>query len=115
MLGPLLAQQDVGWGGGLTSMLTLFLPILLVFYLLIVMPQRKEQAKRTAMLSNLKKNDRVLTAGGIYGVVANVRPEADEVTLKVDEGSNTKIRVTLGSIARVLAEEPQDAQSTKNS
>jgi preprotein translocase subunit YajC len=57
------------------------------------------------MLSNLKKNDRVVTVGGIYGVVSNVHREADEVTLKVDESTNTKLRVTMASIARVLATE----------
>ena len=111
-VGPLLAQNAAdGWGPILMPMLTLFLPILLAFYLLVALPQRKEQSKRAGMLGNLKKNDRVVTAGGIYGVVSNVHREADEVTLKVDESTNTKLRVTLSSIARVLGEESQDAAS----
>ena len=47
-----------------------------------------------------------ITIGGIYGVVANVNKEANEVTVKVDEATNTKLRLTLGSIARVLSDEP---------
>jgi preprotein translocase subunit YajC len=111
-VGPLLAQNaPEGWGQALMPMLTLFVPILLAFYLLVALPQRKEQSKRAGMLANLKKNDRVVTVGGMYGVVSNVHREADEVTLKVDESTNTKIRVTLSSIARILGEEPQDTPS----
>jgi preprotein translocase subunit YajC len=73
--------------------------------LLLIRPQRKEQAQRQSLLAAIKKNDRVVTIGGIYGVVTNMHREADEVTIKVDEATNTKLRLTLGSIARVLAEE----------
>jgi preprotein translocase subunit YajC len=59
------------------------------------------------------KNDRVLTAGGIYGVVMNVHREADEVTIKVDEATNTKLRLTLGSVTRVLGDEPSASNGTK--
>jgi len=83
-----------------------FLLIFVVFWFLMIRPQRKEQARRQEMLAAVKKNDRVVTAGGIYGVVTNVHREADEVTIKVDEATNTKLRLTLSSIARVLGDEP---------
>jgi len=105
----LLAQQEGGQtatGGGWMTMALVWIPILLVFYLLLIRPQRREQSRRDAMLSALKKNDRVVTAGGIYGGVTNVHREADEVTIKVDEATNTKIRVTLAAIVRVLGDEP---------
>lgn len=82
------------------------LAIAFLFYFLLLRPQRREQSRRQAMLDGLKKNDRVVTIGGIYGVVTNVRREADEVTIRVDEDSNTKLRITLGAIARVVAETP---------
>jgi preprotein translocase subunit YajC len=56
------------------------------------------------LLEALKKNDRVVTIGGIYGVVANVQRDVDRVTLKVDETTNTKIDVTVGAIARVVVD-----------
>jgi preprotein translocase subunit YajC len=93
--------------------LIVFVPIILLFYFLMIRPQRREQARRQAMLAEIKKNDRVLTAGGIYGVVTNVHREADEVTLKVDEATNTKLRVTLSSIARVVGDEPSDETANK--
>ena len=88
-----------------TSPLILLLLLVFLFYFVVMRPQRKEQAKRQDMLSNVKKNDRVVTIGGIYGVVMNVHREADEVTLKVDETTNTKLRITLSSIARILSGE----------
>src|SRR5262245_34071424 len=86
---------------------TLFLPLILLFYFLILRPERRKQADHKSLLSALKKNDRVVTIGGIYGIVANVQPEADRVTLKIDEATNTKIDVTFSSIARVIAAEPE--------
>jgi preprotein translocase subunit YajC len=80
--------------------------VFLVFYFLIMRPQRREQTKHQAMLAEIKKNDRVITSGGIFGVVTNVNREANEITIKVDETTNTKLRVTLTSIARVLGDEP---------
>lgn len=104
--GPLvlLAQQQEG--GSIWVMLAPMLAIGFLFYFLLIAPQRKEQGKRREMLSGIKKNDRVVTIGGIYGVVTNVHREADEVTLKVDESNNTKLRVTLSAIARVVGDEP---------
>ena len=55
-----------------------------------------------ALLNSLKKNDRIVTVGGIYGVVTNVQKDADEVTVKIDESNNIKVRITFGSVARVI-------------
>ena len=55
------------------------------------------------MLANLKKNDKVVTAGGIYGTVVSVAEKEDEVVVKVDE--NVRLRVTKGSITRNLTNE----------
>jgi preprotein translocase subunit YajC len=109
--GLLGAAPDAGNGFNLPSMLLLWLPILAVFWFLMIRPQQKEQAKRRQMLGALKKNDHVITAGGIYGVVTNVHREADEVTIKVDEATNTKLRVTLGSITRVVSDDTPSESS----
>jgi preprotein translocase subunit YajC len=97
-----------------TRPLLLFAALGFLFYFLLIRPQRREQGKRQMMLSAVKKNDRVVTIGGIYGVVTNVHREADEVTVKVDESTNTKLRMTLGSIARILGEEPADEPSSSS-
>jgi preprotein translocase subunit YajC len=64
--------------------------------------KRAEQKTRDDMLKNLKRNDRVQTAGGILGSVVEVRD--DEVVLKVDESSNTKIKFSRDAIRKVLVD-----------
>lgn len=103
-------------GGEPMQLLPSLLPIIaicILFYFLLIRPQRREQSRRQAMLESVKKNDRVLTAGGIYGVVMNIHREADEVTVKVDEATNTKLRLTLSSITRVLGDEPSAENGNK--
>ncbi len=88
-------NQPAGNGGGGVNLFIQILPFLLIgllFYFMLIRPQRKEQSRRQDMLANVKKNDRVVTIGGVYGVVMNVHREADEVSLKVDEATNTKLR-----------------------
>jgi preprotein translocase subunit YajC len=98
--------------GGLSFPL-LILMLGIVFYLMILRPQKKEQKKRLDWLNNLKKNDRVVTIGGIYGTVMNAKRESDEVILKVDETNDTKIRVIYNAIARVIVDEPKDESKDK--
>ncbi|MGQ9912724.1 MAG: preprotein translocase subunit YajC [Thermogutta sp.] len=96
-----------GTGAWLT-LLSLWLPLIVIFYFILIRPQRRERQRREAMLAGIKKDDRVLTIGGIYGVVTNVNRDGQEasVTLRVDESNNVKIRVTLSAIARVFNAEP---------
>ncbi len=79
---------------------------IILYFFLIVRPERRKQSEQKAKLDALKKNDRVVTIGGIYGVVMNVQRDSDEVTLKIDEATNTKLRVTFGAIARIVGDEP---------
>ena len=97
--------------GGLELLLT-YLPMLLIVlvaWLLLYRPERERQRRQQDLLAALKKNDRVVTASGIYGIVANVDRENDRVTLKVDEAANVKISVTLASVSKVLAATADDA------
>lgn len=100
---PWLFAQE---GGSPWGMLPAFLVIGVLFYLMLIRPQRREQQQRQAMVEAIKKSDRVVTVGGLYGVVTNVRKELDQVSLNVDEKTGTVVRVTMGSIARVLRDEP---------
>lgn len=87
------------------------LPIVILFYFLLIRPQRQEQAKRDQMLNTMKKNDRVVTTGGILGTVANISPDGKEITLKVDD--NTRIKFLRSSIQQVLGEESKDDAAAK--
>jgi preprotein translocase subunit YajC len=97
-------EAEGSGAAGALSMLPALMMIMVLFYFLMIRPERRKQASHKALLEGLKKNDRVVTIGGIYGVVMNVQRDADEVTLKIDEANNTKIRVQFSAIARVVAE-----------
>jgi preprotein translocase subunit YajC len=81
-------------------------PILLgigVLYFFMFRSKKTDDKKRTNMLKEMKKGDRVQTIGGILGTVVEVRDT--DVLLKVDETSNTKIKFTRASIHHVVEEE----------
>lgn len=80
-----------------------------LFYFLVLRPQQRQQQQQRAMLDNLKEKDRVLTAGGMYGVVTHVQRDADAVTIRVDEATGTKIRVALSAISRVVVDDDKSA------
>jgi preprotein translocase subunit YajC len=69
--------------------------IFAVFYFLMIRPQRKRQKEHQQMMEELKRGDRVVTAGGIYGVVESI--SEDSVVLKVESGAT--IRVSRNSVA----------------
>ena len=92
--------------GGAGAALFQFLPIIAigaVFYFLVIGPANKQRKKTQEMLSALKKGDRVLTTGGIYGTIQGV--EAEVVYLKIAE--NVKVKVARSAISGVVTEETE--------
>ena len=100
----LLAEDDPAPSLFSGNMLLPFLAIGVLFYFLMIRPQRRQKRQQQDMLGAMKKNDRVVTIGGIKGTIANIQREADEVTLKIDESSGAKIRVQISAIARVITD-----------
>jgi preprotein translocase subunit YajC len=96
----LLQTKDAGSMGFILNLLPIA-AIFLVFYFLVIAPASKQRRKTQDMLSTLKKGDRVLTSGGIYGTIQGV--EADVVYLKIAE--NVKVRVARSAITGVLSGE----------
>jgi preprotein translocase subunit YajC len=86
--------------GGLEVMLFPLVMIMVVWYIIILRPQQKDRKKKDNMLGSLKKNDSVVTIGGILGTVANVSQDGKEVTVKVDD--NTRIKLLRSSIQGVI-------------
>lgn len=83
-----------------------FLPIIaigLVFYFLVIAPANKQRKKTQEMLSALKKGDRVITNGGIYGTIQGVEPEA--VYLKIAD--NVKVKVARSAVSSVVSGEAE--------
>jgi len=90
--------QQTGHGsspvGALLFQLIFFILLLALFYFLLIRPQNKARKRHQEFLANLKKGDRVVTAGGIWGTVVEIGD--DTVTLKVD--ANTRITFTKEAI-----------------
>lgn len=69
--------------------------IFVIFYLLIVRPQKSKEKEHQKMLNNLDKNDEIVTSGGIHGTIVNVKEKS--VILRIDE--NVKIEIEKNCIA----------------
>jgi preprotein translocase subunit YajC len=97
---PIIAQAAA------PDMLIQFAPILLIgaiFYLLIFMPMRKRQKKLDMMIGALRNGDKVITSGGIYGVVAGVKDK----TLILKVADQVKIEIAKSAVAGLQSpEEP---------
>ena len=110
-LGPMTrlmgAPAQEGGGGFMT-----FLPlvaIIAIFYFLILRPQKKRQQESQKMLSALRKGDRVVTIGGIHGVIQSVKEST--VIIKVDE--NTKLEFNRSSITSVSSQAREEKEEKK--
>jgi len=99
MIAAVLFQ--LGGGAGMGGFL---IPLVLMFgimYLLVIMPQQRQRKKMQQMLSELKNGDKVVTNGGIYGVINGI--DGDTVILKIAD--QVKIRIARAAIAQVEASE----------
>lgn len=108
-----VAGEDSPKGGFFDTMGFMFpalMAVMLVYFLMTARPQDKARAQATELLTNLKKNDQVVTAGGIFGTVVNYRSDAEYVTIRIDDSTNTRMQVLANSIVRVVSDE-----DTKNS
>ena len=97
-------RPDVGFGN-----FFLLLAMLPLMYFLLIRPQQKQAKERKAVLEALKKNDQVLTIGGVYGTVMAVAD--DQVTLRIDESKDVRIRIARGSIQGVVKAKAPDAEA----
>lgn len=79
--------------------------IMVLFYFMILRPQKNKEQSFRSMVDNLKEKDRVVTVGGVHGVVTNVQRDRDEVTVRVDESTGAKIRFSTSAITRVVTDE----------
>lgn len=111
------AQEVAKDGGGpaisrdMVPMLTMALIVAAFFFLIVLPAQRKEKKQRQELMAGLKKNDEVLTSSGIVGIVQSIRPDDDEVKLKIDD--NCTVRMKKASITQILKakeDKPADAK-----
>ena len=96
------AQQ----GGGIASFLPIIM-IMIIIYILMIRPQTKRQKEKDEMRKNIKKGDKIITMGGIYGTVQGIKEKNRKAVIKVD--NNTNITINMTAIAG-LAEKIKDEE-----
>ncbi|MBP6671521.1 MAG: preprotein translocase subunit YajC [Bacteroidetes bacterium] len=90
------AQQGQG-GGEIYSTLIMFAMIIAIFYFMIIRPQQKRQKERESLLGQIKKGDKIITAGGIHGEVIAV----EEKTMLIEIADKVKVKIERNSISVV--------------
>ena len=94
-----MSPQGGDGGGSLVSTLIMFGAIFLIFYFMIIRPQQKKAKQRNALLANLEKGDKVVTSGGVHGIISGL----DEKTALLQVSDNVKLKVERSAITTVTA------------
>jgi len=97
-----------GQGGGLTSLIPLIL-MFIIFYFLLIRPQQKKAKEHKEMLAGLKKGDRIITSGGLYGQVVTL----DEETISLEIADKVRVKIGKGYVAGMLKNSSQEQSSKK--
>ncbi|NLJ47027.1 MAG: preprotein translocase subunit YajC [Treponema sp.] len=103
-------QAPAGTTGSMMSTIVMFGLIFVIFYFLIIRPQNKKQKELQKMLAGIQKGDKIVTIGGIHGVVHAVK-EGGTVVVKVDDAC--KIEFAKSAIATVLNRDSSKESSEK--
>ena len=99
LISPAYAQ-DAGAGATLTSLLLPLVLIFVVFYMLLIRPQQKKMKEHRNMVANLRRGDKVVTAGGLLGQVTKVISDTE---LQVELAEGVRVRVVKATISEVLS------------
>ncbi len=91
------AGAPAGPGGGLAPFIPMIL-IFIIFYFLLIRPQQKKAKEQQEMINNLKKGDRVITSGGIYGRIVSL----DEAIVSLEVADKVKIKVNRGNVSTLV-------------
>ena len=95
--------------GQMGSLVFTIVAMVLIFYFFLIRPQKKQEKETKKMLDALKKGDKIVTIGGIYGTIFNVTEST--VVIKVDD--NTKIEFSKTAVSRVIADEDKKVAEKK--
>ena len=91
------------FGGGAQTQFIIIGVMLVMMYLILFRGPRKKQQQHKQMMQALSKNDRVQTIGGIIGTVVDIKD--DEITLKIDESNNTRMKILRSAISRNMSKD----------
>jgi preprotein translocase subunit YajC len=91
--------------GQMLQMVGMFVILGVMFYFLLIRPQQKQRKEQEDLIKNVKSGDRILTSGGIYGIVTNVR----EKSLMVKIADNVKVEIAKSAIGSVVQKSAESA------
>ncbi len=91
----LMASQ----GNPMMQFLPLMVIMFAVMYFLIIRPQKQKEKKRLEMISNVRKQDRIVTAGGVHAIVVSVKE--NDVIVRVDDAKDVKIKIDKSAITSI--------------
>ena len=101
MISDAFAQSAAGGAGGFSIQgLLPFVLIFIIFYFLLIRPQQKRVKQHKLMVTNLKRGNKVLTAGGIFGVVSKATEGSETVSVEIASGITVEIARTMISEVR---------------
>lgn len=103
-MGPSPQGGGQGGAGGLLGSLVPLVLIFVIFYFLLIRPQQKKAKEHKNMINNLKKGDKIITSGGLYGVIESVG--TNTVTIKA--GENVKMKLGKAYVAALRASSDED-------
>lgn len=95
------------------SSLTGLLPwvaVLVIFYLLLILPEQRKQKKFKAMVESLKAGDEVLTRGGIYGKIVNIK---DDYMIIESGAEKTRLKISKGAVGSIVSTKEAKEEETK--
>jgi len=101
----LFAMAQPAAEGQEPNLLMSLLPIIIIFaiiYFLMIRPQTKRQKEKEKMIGNLKKGDRVVTAGGIFGTIEGFREKEGQIILRI--AKDVKININRSSVSSVVGD-----------
>lgn len=101
-------QQAQPRGMSPFAMIMLWGGLFLIWYLMVIRPSSNQRAKRDDLLKNLKKNDKVVTTGGIVGTVSNVHETTGEVTIR---SGDTPLRILREAVREVIEDSNKESSS----
>lgn len=105
------AQDAAAGGMGVVMQLMPLVLIFVVFYFLLIRPQQKKMKEHREMLTQLKRNDRVVTAGGIIATVTKVKEGSDEIEAEI--APNVRVMLVRGTISSVIRPEAANDSAAK--
>lgn len=96
----------------LNNPLTPIVGLFLLFYFIFIMPERRRKAEEAQRMSSLKKNDRIVTIGGIHGMIVAAPQDSKIITIKIDEAGNTRVKINRSAIAAVVSDKGDESSAT---